>query len=148
MANNGNHFMIAFIKSPLGGVFGKGLAVITLKGIKTGRQISVPINVIDEGDSFTVISLRERTWWRNLRGGAKVGLFTGGKNLKASGSVLESQDEVRAALALFFTRHANMAKFFKVTFNKNGSINELTLVKVVSERVVITLKKELSTKRD
>jgi hypothetical protein len=139
--NNGNRFMIAFIKSPLGGLFGKGLAVITLKGIKTGRQLSVPINIINEGDSFTVISLRERTWWRNLRGGAMVDLFTGGQNFQVSGSVLESQDEVRAALAQFFSRHANLAKYFKVIYNQDGSVNELTFEKEVSERVVINLQK-------
>jgi hypothetical protein len=137
--NKGNQFMIAFIKSPLGGLFGKGLAVITLKGRKTGRDLSVPINLIEDKDFYTIISLRERTWWRNLRGGAPAQILIKRKNLTLQGSVSESPDEVKQGLTQFFTNHANMAKYFKVNFNPDGSLNESDLEKAATERVVIKL---------
>lgn len=139
--NKGNQFMIAFIKSPLGRLFGKGLAVITLTGRKSGSEFSVPINVIEEPDGYTVISLRTRTWWRNLRGGAPVSLWTNGKTNAVSGSVFESAEEVKEALSQFFVNHARMAKYFKVGFNPDGSLNSSDLKKAVSERVVIKLEK-------
>lgn len=133
--------MIAFIKSPLGGIFGKGLAVITLKGRKTGKELSVPINIIDDKVKFTVISMRNRTWWRNLRGGAKVELWTKGQKLIVNGSVFEAPDEVKVALSQIFTQHFNMAKYFKVSFNPDGSLNGSDLDKAATERVVVKLQK-------
>lgn len=133
--------MVAFIKSPLGVLFGKGLGVITLKGRKTGSDITVPINLIEETDSFTIISKRDRTWWRNLRGGAWVALWTNGKNFTLNGSVFETQAELKPALSLFFTQHANMAKYFKVNFNPDGSLIESDLDRAVDERVLIRLQK-------
>jgi hypothetical protein len=139
--NNGNQFMIAFIKSPLGGLFGKGLTVITLKGRKTGRELSVPINLIEDKDFYTIISLRTRTWWRNLRGGAAAELLIKGEKITVQGSVSESSDEVKQSLTQFFTNHANMAKYFKVRFNPDGSLNESDLDSAAAERVVIKLEK-------
>ncbi len=139
--NKGNQFMIAFIRSPLGRVFGKGLAVITLMGRKTGNELSVPINLIEDSDKFTVISLRTRTWWRNLRGGSQATLFTMGKSLNVSGTVIETPAEVKEALSHFFIGHANMAKYFKVKFNPDGSLNVSDLENAAAERVVIKLEK-------
>lgn len=141
--NKGNQFMIAFIRSPLGGLFGKGLAVITLKGRKTGNDISVPINVIEDPDKYTVISLRTRTWWRNLRGGAEASLWTGGKTTNVFGSVFESPAEVNLSLSQFFSTHSNMAKYFKVGLNPDGSLIASDLEKAADERVVIKLEKSM-----
>ena len=139
--NKGNQFMIAFIKSPFGGLFGKGLAVITMKGRKSGNDLSVPINVIEDADKYTVISLRTRTWWRNLRGGTTAALWTKGKTESVFGSVFESHEDVKGALSQFFISHANMAKFFKVGFNPDGSLIQSDLEKAADERVVIKLEK-------
>ncbi|MBA4383975.1 MAG: hypothetical protein C0410_04510 [Anaerolinea sp.] len=141
--NKGNQFMITVIKSPLVGLFGKGLAAITLKGRKTGKELSVPINIIEDTEAYTVISKRDRTWWRNLRGGTKVELWSKGQNSIVNGSVFEAPDEVRVALSQFFTQHANMAKYFKVSFNPDGSLNDADLDNASTERVVIKLQKPL-----
>lgn len=120
---------------------GESIAVITVTGCKTGKQISTPINVIKTENVYSVISSRDRTWWRNLRGGAEATLRVAGKTIKVDGQVLESNEEVRAALSLFFIQHANMAKYFKVSFNPDGSLNDSDLDKTADERVVIKLQK-------
>jgi len=64
----GNFFMKAILNSPLHGLLGDSFAVITVTGHKTGRAISTPVNVSFADNCYTVVSTRDRTWWRNLRG--------------------------------------------------------------------------------
>lgn len=143
MAENfGNKFMKFMINSPLGGLMGKGMAVITVTGRKTGNQISTPINVIKTENVYSIISSRERTWWRNLRGGAEATLRVAGKTFKVDGKVFESDEEVKAGLALFIQKQPMIAKYLKVHVNEDGSLDEKDLDKVVIERVLVKLEKQ------
>lgn len=143
MAENfGNKFMKFMIYSPLGGLMGKGMAVITVTGRKTGKQISTPINVIKTENVYSVISSRERTWWRNLRGGAEATLRVAGRTFKVDGQVFESNDEVKAGMMLFIHQQPMMAKYLKVHVNEDGSLNEKDLERVVNERVLVKLEKQ------
>lgn len=140
MANNlGNTFMKLLINSPLGGVMGESMAVITVTGRKTGNLISTPINVVKTGSTFTVISSRERTWWRNLRGGAEADLRVAGKTHRVNGKVYESIEEVKPGMIQFFNYQPKTAKYLKVWVNEDGSLNEKDLDRVVNERVLIKL---------
>jgi deazaflavin-dependent oxidoreductase (nitroreductase family) len=135
----GNKFMKFMINLPLGGLMGESLAVITVTGRKSGKLISTPINVVKVGNSYTVISSRDRTWWRNLRGGASATLRVAGKTHKVIGQVLESNIEVKTGLTLFYTQMPMMAKYLKIHINKEGSLNEDDLERVVSERIIVHL---------
>jgi deazaflavin-dependent oxidoreductase (nitroreductase family) len=135
----GNKFMKFMINSPLGGLMGASMAVITVTGRKTGKLISTPINVIKTDNTYTVISSRDRTWWRNLRGGAEAILRVAGKTFKVDGQVLESNEEVRAGLMIFFKKQPMMSKYLKIQVNEDGSLNEKDLEKVVSERILVKL---------
>jgi len=64
-----NFFVASIINTPLHPMLGKNMAVITVTGSKTGKRYSTPVNVMRDGETFTVVSLRDRTWWHNLRGG-------------------------------------------------------------------------------
>lgn len=142
MAQNfGNQFMMWMIRSPLGRWMGEGMAVITVRGRKTGREISTPINVSRDGDAFTVVSGRDRTWWRNLRGGAKAILLTGGHKIQVQGTVYESDVEVASQLAVYFHDHPSAARFFKVRINLDGQPEEDDLARIAPGRVVIKLQK-------
>jgi len=131
--------MMWLIKSPMGSLMGEGLAVITVTGRKSGQPISTPINVQREGEIFTAISSRDRTWWRNLRDGASAQLHVAGKTINVIGRAFESKEDVKGKLTTFFTRHPVMAKYLNVNLDQDGSMNEADLEKVVNERVVIEL---------
>ena len=138
MAENfGNKIMKFMINSPLGGLMGKSMAVVTVTGRKTGNQISTPINVIKTENVYSVISSRDRTWWRNLRGGAEATLRVAGKTFKVDGQVFESNEEVKAGMMFFIQQQPMMAKYLKVQVNEDGSLNEKDLERVVSERVLV-----------
>jgi len=63
-----NFFMKAIINSPFHSLLGESFAVITFEGRKSGKRYSTPVNVARVDSTWIVVSMRERTWWRNLRG--------------------------------------------------------------------------------
>lgn len=136
----GNFFMQALITSPLYFLLGPNFAVITVTGRKTGQSISTPINVGREGQVYTVISLRERTWWRNLRGQATAQLHVGGKTYAVQGEVIETPAEVGETLRRYFQQHPQVARYFAVQIAPDGSMDNEDVQRVAAEHLVIHLR--------
>ena len=98
-------FMTWMLKSPFH-VFMSGLLLIIITGRKTGRFISTPVNYVRDsardGDTLLVTSKADRTWWKNLRGGAPVTLLIKGKTYQANATVIEDRATVERELLRFF----------------------------------------------
>jgi deazaflavin-dependent oxidoreductase (nitroreductase family) len=137
----GDFFVKAILKSPLHPILGGSIAVITVHGRKTGRAYSMPVNVVREGDTFTVVSRRSRTWWRNLRGGATVELRLTGKQLTTQGEVIEGYGEVAEGLSGYFQRNPRYAKYFQVNLTEAGQPERQDVERVARERVMILLRR-------
>jgi deazaflavin-dependent oxidoreductase (nitroreductase family) len=135
-------FVKSIVDLSLHSLLGDRFAVITVVGRKTGQQYSTPINVTRDGDVFTATSLRNRTWWRNLRGGRLARLRVSGREYSVHGDVLEDQDEVVAGLAACFAQQPNDAKYFGVRFDAAGRPAKDDLRRAADERVVIHLRQE------
>ena len=136
----GNFFMKAIINSPLHPLLGANFAVITVEGRKTGRLYSTPVNAVRDGDIFTVVSLRSRSWWRNLRRGRPAKLRVSGKRYPVRGEVIEKHDEVVDGLAHFLQRHPGYAKYYGVRLASDGRPMQDDLERVADERVLIRLR--------
>jgi hypothetical protein len=94
-----NPAMRMVLRSPLHGLVSGSTMLVTVKGRKSGKAYTTPVNYVREGDSITIFSLRSRTWWRNLRGGAPIALRVRGRDLRGSGEVTATDVEsVGAAL--------------------------------------------------
>lgn len=94
-------FMTWMLRSPLS-VFLGGIMLITVTGRKSGRAISTPVNYARDGDTLLVTSAVDRTWWKNVRGGAKVTLRMNGKTYEADAIVIEDRARVERELLRFF----------------------------------------------
>ena len=98
-------FMTWMLKSPFH-VFMGGILLITVTGRKTGRPIATPVNYARDrkrdGDTLLITSKVDRTWWKNLRGGAKVTVLIDGKTYQADAIVIEDRQQVEAELLRFF----------------------------------------------
>ena len=79
-----------------------GILLITVTGRKSGRVISTPVNYARDGDELLVTSKTDRTWWKNVRGGAKVTLLINGKTYQADANVIEDCAAVERELLRFF----------------------------------------------
>ncbi len=94
-------FMTWMLHSPLS-IFMNGIMLITVTGRKSGRAISTPVNYARDGDTLLVTSKADRTWWKNVRGGAKVTLLINGKIYQADANVIEDRAAVERELLRFF----------------------------------------------
>lgn len=132
-----NFFMKTIVNSPLHPVLGKNFAVITFEGRKTGKQYATPINVMRDGDTFTAVSVRDRTWWRNLRGGRQARLRVAGKQYVVRGDVLEDHTAVADGLVQYFKVNPGNAKYFNVRLAPDGQPSSEDLNRAADERVII-----------
>jgi len=135
----GNAFMKAMINSPLHGLLGERFAVITLTGRKSGRAISTPINVSRDEKGYTVVSTRDRTWWRNLRGDTPARLRNAGRTFSVRGEVIDEPGAVRDELQRYFQRYPGDAKYFNVHLNPEGKPDPAELEHAAEEKLIIRL---------
>ena len=96
-----NRFVTRMLCSPLH-VFMSGMLLITVTGRKSSRPISTPVNYVRDGDRLIVTSRVDRTWWRNLRGGAPITLRLNGRTYRADAVVIEDRPTVEKELLCYF----------------------------------------------
>jgi deazaflavin-dependent oxidoreductase (nitroreductase family) len=102
-----NGTMKLVLRSPLHGLVSKHAMLITVTGRKSGRLYTTPVNYVREGDTITVVSRANRTWWRNLRGGAPVAVRVSGKDLKGVAEVVvDDKDAIAGALMALHPRYS------------------------------------------
>jgi hypothetical protein len=73
----GNQVVRLLLRSPLHPLVSWRVALITVRGRRSGREFTIPVGYERQGDLVTVtVSWPEqKRWWRNLRGeGAPVSL--------------------------------------------------------------------------
>jgi deazaflavin-dependent oxidoreductase (nitroreductase family) len=63
------------------------MMLVTVTGRKSGRGHTTPVNYVREGNQLTVVSRRDRTWWRNVAGGAPVTVRLSGKEVAGRAEV-------------------------------------------------------------
>jgi deazaflavin-dependent oxidoreductase (nitroreductase family) len=131
--------MSVLLRSPLHPLLGGSFGVITVTGRKTGRRISTPINIARAADGFTVVSLRNRTWWRNLLGGRAGELLVGGKTIPVTARIADQPGEVRDGLKAYFDRYPEYAKYFGIRRDEQGAIPDAELTRAAGDRVIIRL---------
>lgn len=135
----GNWFIKAILRSPLHPLLGSSFGLITVTGRKTGAAYATPVNAVHDGDSFTVVSLKNRSWWRNLRGGKPATLLLLGKEHLVHGRVLESGDEVADGLNEYLARHPAQAKYFHVRLTPDRRPVREDLERAAENRVLVRL---------
>lgn len=135
----GNPFMKAILRSPLHGLVSKSTLLITVKGRKSGKLYTTPVNYLREGDAVTVVSARNRTWWRNLRGGAQVTLRMRGQDVKGQGHVVEDTQGVTEGLMDLLAKVPAYARYYKVTRDANGQLNAEDVARAAETRVIVRI---------
>ena len=134
-----NPMMVWLLKSPLHGMISKGVMLVSVTGRKSGKMISTPTNYLRDGTTLWVISWRDRKWWRNLRGGAKVRVLLAGKSVEGCGQVIE--DEVMVAHSLFdyYRRVPQYAKYVKIGMDTAGLPISADCERVASSIVMVRI---------
>jgi len=134
-----NAFMKAILLSPFHALMGDAFAVVTVTGRKTGRRISTPVNVTLQDGEYLVISLRNRTWWRNLLDGRAGELHHHGKTFPVAARILDQAPKVLPVLKRFFEAHPGRENYFGIRTDPEGYAFKDDLTRAAEERVAVFL---------
>lgn len=70
-------------------ILGRGFAVITVTGARTGNRYSTPVQYQRVDGQFIVLSQRIRAWWRNISSQPEVDLLVRGVVVRCHGIIAE-----------------------------------------------------------
>jgi len=139
MMRIGNAFIKMILRSPMHEKFSQNFLLISVTGRKSGKTYTTPVNYHRMGNTIMVISIRERTWWRNLRGGAPVNLLLQGENIQGEGKVIEDDQGVAEALAAILQQTPDYAKYLDVTLDPDGPPAMDELNKAAKSKVIVEI---------
>ncbi len=91
-------------------------------------------------ETIWILSQRDRTWWRNLRQGAKVTLRLGGSDVHGWAEVLEDPEEVASGLMNYLTWSPSFARYFNVGLDSSGDPILEDVRHAASSRVMIRIR--------
>jgi len=140
LTNIFNPLMILLLRSPLHILASKNTLLITFTGLKSGKSYTTPVNYALDGDIIYIVSQRDRTWWRNLRGSAEVSLHLLDRNLAATGEVIEDHENVVKQLTDYLKKVPQYARYFKVRFDPEGQPNPEDVAQASRDRIMISLR--------
>ncbi len=132
-----NPIMKTLINSPLHGLVSKSVMSITYIGCKSGQAFTVPVNYVLDGNELLTVSLRERTWWRSLRGGAPVTIRLQGRDYKATSEVIEDESMVVTNLMALLKSAPGYARYLRVKVSPDGQPDFTDVCRAAETRVFV-----------
>ncbi len=136
---NGNDFMSWVLRSPLHGMLSNGMMLITVTGRKTGKKYTLPVGYYRENGFLWVITSRDRTWWKNLRGGAEVSLLLKRKPVTAFAEPELEERSVEARMVEYVKHVPQGAKPLGIRV-ENGNANAEDIARTAKERLFVRIK--------
>lgn len=136
---NGNNFISAVLRSPLHGMLSNGVMLLTVTGRRTGKQYTTPVGYYEEGAYLWVLTSRERTWWKNLQGGANVDMLL--KRRLVHGFAETELDEKAVEQCMYeFLRHAPRAAKPMGIRVENKTPNAEDVARIAKDRLFVKIK--------
>lgn len=87
-----------------------------------------------------ITSLRSRSWWKNLRGGAHVSVCLKGQDIKTYGDEIEDYENVTKQLMVYLQNISQYARYFMISLDSNDNPNPEDVAQAAKERVMILLR--------
>src|SRR5262245_52960145 len=90
-----NAIVRSLLRSPLSGCAHGSIVLLTVTGRSTGRRFSFPVQYVEDGDTLWIMSGAgpEKTWWRNLIGGAPIEVLLRRETLQGTAEVATYEDD-------------------------------------------------------
>ena len=133
-----NPLMGMILRSPLHPMMSGSVTLITVRGRKSGKAYTLPVQYAQEGQAIYIVpgAPENKTWWRNLRGGAPVTLQLRGRQVQAQAELL-SGSVVGEALKVFYRRFPASARVAHVSMAPDGSFNAEEFASAARQAVIV-----------
>ena len=138
----GNVFIGGILRSPFHAMLSKNTLLLTFTGRVSGKRYTTPVNYASVGDELLIFSRKDRTWWRNLRGGAPAVFRLQGRTITGWGETFEDDAEVERGLMTYLQTVPDYAKFFEVRLDEEGRPNQEDIIQAAQPRVLVKLKRD------
>lgn len=115
-----NPIVTWLLRSPLHRFLDQNTMVMTVSGRRSGKLYTFPVSYIRDGETLLVISQKDRTWWKNLQGGAKVSVFVQGHTLHARGETFTDTEMAANILLQILQRVPAYQRLLHVPLATNG----------------------------
>lgn len=136
---NGNDFMAWVLRSPFHGLLSNGMMLITVTGRRTGKKYTTPVGFYRVDDDLWILTSRDRTWWKNLQGGANVELLLKRKPVSAFAEPNLDEQAVEARMVEYLKHVPQAAKPMKVRMD-NGKPNAEDIARTAKDRLFVRIK--------
>lgn len=113
--------------------------LITVTGCKTGKKFTFPVGYYRENGSLWVITSRDRTWWRNLRGGAEIELLLKKKPVTAFAEPELDEGSVEQRMYEYIAHVPRAAKPLGIRI-ENGTANAEDIARTAKSRLFVKIK--------
>ena len=135
---NGNDFMSWVLRSPFHGMLSNGMMLITVTGCKTGKKYTTPVGYFRENGNLWVLTSRDRTWWKNLQGGAQVTLLLKRQPVTAFAEPELDAITVEAKLREYIEHIPQAAKSMGIHI-ENGNPNAEDVTRITRDRLFVRI---------
>jgi hypothetical protein len=134
----GNDFVKIVLYSPFHKMISGSVLLITVKGIRSGRAITTPVNYYREGNILWVLSNRDRTWWRNVRKEATVTLRYQGQEMHAHAESILDEQAVAVQIGEY-VRHLPMSAGPLGIKLRNGCVETQDAMHLAKEKLFVKI---------
>ena len=134
----GNDFVKFFLRTPLH-IFMGNTMLITVTGRKTGKKYTTPVGFYRDEDVLWILSSRDRTWWRNVSGGADVEMRIRGKDVTGFAEAVMDEEAVASQLGEYLKHVPIAAKPMGVRMD-NGKPHPEDAAQLAKERLFVKIK--------
>lgn len=135
-----NPLISLILRSPLHGLLSEHVLLVSVRGRRTGRRYTTPVGYERVNDTLYVTSQTDRTWWKNLRGGAEVALRLRGDRRDGRAEVIEDDAAVADYVYGFLERHGlDSASRLALEIEGESMPDRETLAAGLDETVVVRI---------
>lgn len=135
---NGNDFMSWVLRSPFHGLLSNGMMLLTVTGRKTGKKFTFPVGYYQKNGDLWVITSHDRTWWKNLKGGAEVTLLLRRKPVSAFAEPELDPAAVEARMHEYLKHVPRAAKPMGIRV-QNGIADQTDIHRTAKDRLFIRI---------
>ena len=135
---NGNDFMSWVLRSPLHGLLSNEMMLITVTGRKTGRKYTTPVSYYRQNGYLWVMTSRDRTWWKNLKGGTEVSLLLRRQPVSAFAEPELDLEAVQARMVEYLRHVPQAARPLGIRM-ENGNVNPTDIARTSRERLFVRI---------
>jgi deazaflavin-dependent oxidoreductase (nitroreductase family) len=132
-----NPIMEWVLKSPLQGMFSGNTMIIHYIGRKSGKAYHLPVSYLRVNGTLLTVGYKQRTWWRNLRGGTDVKVLLNGNMVPARAQVVEDDQGVVVGLKEIIGDNPGTARMIGIKLDANNQPEPESLQQAARWRAIV-----------